>query len=69
MKSPIANGSTKPAPSGPSASKAHGDGAGPESQNGPLGTATIPPSRKDTAVLANHTGAEPLPVKNDHPNQ
>jgi hypothetical protein len=67
MKSPIANGNVKPAASGPSPSKAFGDGAGAESQNGPQGKATLPPDSKATPTLGNFDGKD-VPVKNDHPN-
>lgn len=66
MKSPIATGTTKPAPSGPSPSKAHGVGAGPESQHGPQGQATLPPSSKATPSLGSFDGSEAVPVNNDY---
>jgi hypothetical protein len=69
MKAPITNGTTKAAVSGPSASPAHGDGAGSESQSGAKGNSFSQPTTKDTPTLANHTGAEPLGKTTDHPNQ
>jgi hypothetical protein len=60
---PIANGTTKPAASGPSASPAHGVG---EPFKKPSATpARMPNTNLVAETIATHTGAEPLGKNTD----